>query len=283
MKVCFFATTCAAASRTVSSRLSRKPRPTKAIRALSDGVQKFHIRERLPYSLLFPCMNSSLPPWASTNTFRLMPRHPFTYEFHLTLKGKNVPFPIKKELLEIIVEANVDTDPEEIGKNQAYHYCTGLDNGETTEKAKHNYISTLSQESKKFYNKISKQKISLEDCKEALKILGHVNHMWQDYYAHGVERDDGEKAIIGKIQGSPDNPQMVPVSFGSMGFKGGHGGFWRLTNPFSRVEPDDSDTRKEQAKSYTKIRSDSFLSSWFTKCKCHFYREEINKHDGNCR
>lgn len=187
-------------------------------------------------------------------------------------------FPIKKELLEIIVEANVDPDSEEMGKNQAYHYCTRLDNGETTEKSKKIIFPLFLKSLKNF-----KQKISLEDCGEALKILGHVNHMWQDYYAHGVERDDGEKAIIGKIQRPPDNPQMVPVSFGSMGFKGGHGGFWRLINPFSRVEPDDSDTRKEQAKSYTKIRSDSFLSSWFTKCKCHFYREEINKHGGNCR
>lgn len=107
------------------------------------------------------------------------------------------------------------------------------------------------------------------------------------YYAHGVEADDTKKSIIGKIKGSPDAPQMIPVSFGSMGFKGGHGGFWRLINPFSRVEPgdraDDSDVRKGQAKSYTKLHSDTFLKSWFTKCKCHFYRKEINQHGGNCQ
>ncbi|MCD8062217.1 MAG: sugar-binding protein [Akkermansiaceae bacterium] len=225
--------------------------------------------------------------WLARRHRRLTRRPLSTYKFHLNLKGKNISLPIKKKLLESIVEANVDTDSEEMGKNQAYHYCTGLDNEETAEMAKQNYISTLSQESQKFYNKISGQKISLEDCEEALKILGHINHMWQDYYAHGVEKDDGEKAIIGKIQGSPDTPQMVPVSFGSMGFKGGHGGFWRLMNPFSSVEPgdraDDSDNRKQQAKSYTETHSDSFLRSWFTKCKCHFYREEINKHGGNCQ
>lgn len=62
-----------------------------------------------------------------------------------------------------------------MGENQAYHYCTGLNdkkeqNIETIYKhSKLNYIETLSKESEKFYEKISKEKISSGDCKEALK------------------------------------------------------------------------------------------------------------------
>ncbi|MEZ3489493.1 MAG: hypothetical protein K1W11_05445, partial [Akkermansia muciniphila] len=219
--------------------------------------------------------------WLARRHRRLTRRSLSSYKFQIDINGKSISLPIKKELLEIIVEANVDTDSGEMGKNQAYHYCTGLDSNETFETAKRNYISTLAIESKKFYDTISKQMISLEDCKEALKTLGHLNHMWQDYYAHGVEEDNAKKAVVGKIQGSPEMPIMIPVSFGSMGFKGGHGGFWRVMNPFSRVEPGDratdSNIRKQQAKSYTKIHSIPFLSAWFAKCKCHFYSEEINR------
>lgn len=153
--------------------------------------------------------------------------------------------------------------------------------------SKLNYLSTIIRETQKFHEKISEKKISLGDCKEALKSLGHLNHMWQDYYAHGVESDNTKESIVGKIKGSPEDPQMIPVSFGSMGFEGGHGGFWRLINPFFRVEPgdraDDSDTRKNQAKEYTKSHSDEFLQSWFARCKCHFYRNEINQHGGDCQ
>ena len=219
--------------------------------------------------------------WLARRHRRLTRRSLSSYKFQIDINGKSISLPIKKELLEIIVEANVDTDSGEMGKNQAYHYCTGLDSNETFETAKRNYISTLAIESKKFYDTISKQMISLEDCKDALKTLGHLNHMWQDYYAHGVEEDNAKKAVVGKIQGSPEMPIMIPVSFGSMGFKGGHGGFWRVMNPFSRVEPGDratdSNIRKQQAKSYTKIHSIPFLSAWFAKCKCHFYSEEINR------
>ena len=225
--------------------------------------------------------------WLSRRHRRLTRRPLSTYKFILTVKEKEISLTIKEKLLEVIVEANVDTDSGEMGKTQAYHYCTGLDSKETHQEARDNYIAMLLAESKKFDKKISKEKVSSDECKEALEILGHLNHMWQDYYAHKVELDENKKSVVGKIQGSPDDPQMFPVSFGSMGFKGGHGGFWRIINPFSRVEPgdraDDVDIRRQQAKEYTKTHSDLFLKSWFKKCKCHFYRKEINKHGGNCQ
>ena len=225
--------------------------------------------------------------WLSRRHRRLTRRPLSTYKFILTVKEKEISLTIKEKLFEVIVEANVDTDSGEMGKTQAYHYCTGLDSKETHQEARDNYIAMLLAESKKFDKKISKEKVSSDECKEALEILGHLNHMWQDYYAHKVELDENKKSVVGKIQGSPDDPQMFPVSFGSMGFKGGHGGFWRIINPFSRVEPgdraDDVDIRRQQAKEYTKTHSDLFLKSWFKKCKCHFYRKEINKHGGNCQ
>ena len=47
--------------------------------------------------------------------------------------------------------------------------------------------------------------------------------MLQDYYAHGVQRDDDTKTIVGTLQGNPDNPLLIPVSYGAWGFTGGHG------------------------------------------------------------
>ncbi|MBO6056488.1 MAG: hypothetical protein J6P84_05960, partial [Alphaproteobacteria bacterium] len=42
-------------------------------------------------------------------------------------------------------------------------------------------------------------------CIDALETLGLLTHMWQDYYAHGVERDDSWfGAQVGTLRGSPD-------------------------------------------------------------------------------
>jgi len=50
---------------------------------------------------------------------------------------------------------------------------------------------------------------------------------------------DKKKAVIGRIKGSPDSLLMTPVSFGWLGFRGGHGGFFRVINPWTYVEPGD--------------------------------------------
>ena len=95
--------------------------------------------------------------------------------------------------------------------------------------------------------------------------------MWQDYYGHGVERDD-KKAVIGRIKGSPDNLLMTPVSFGLLGFRGSHGGFFRVINPWSNVEPGDrapdASTRREKATTYTKNKFLRLLVSWAEACVC---------------
>ena len=97
--------------------------------------------------------------------------------------------------------------------------------------------------------------------------------MWQDYYAHGVEKDDSWfGATIGKIKGSPDDIQMIPVSFGWEGFRGGHGGLFRLANAFSRVEPGDrakdSGKRKNLAKWFTIGKFKKLLPTWAKACRC---------------
>lgn len=103
--------------------------------------------------------------------------------------------------------------------------------------------------------------------------LGIMSHMWQDYYAHGVEKNDSWfGATIGDIKGSPDDIQMEPVSYGAVGFRGGHGGVFRLINPFSRVQPgdraDDSDTRRKQAQQFTEGKFIKYLTKWRNGCCC---------------
>lgn len=96
-----------------------------------------------------------------------MTRRPLsTYKFILTVKEKEISLTIKEKLLEVIVEANVDTDSGEMGKTQAYHYCTGLDSKETHQEARDNYIAMLLAESKKFDKKIPRKKYLLMSVKK---------------------------------------------------------------------------------------------------------------------
>lgn len=115
--------------------------------------------------------------------------------------------------------------------------------------------------------------LSTPERKKALEYLGRLCHMWQDYYAHGVEKDDSWfGANIGKVEGNPSSTAMVPVSYGALGFFGGHGGFFRLMNPFSNVEPgdraDDAETRRSQSEQFTNNEAFPLLLKWFKSCKC---------------
>jgi len=84
------------------------------------------------------------------------------------------------------------------------------------------------------------------------------------------------RRVSGSVQGSPDNPQMVPVSFGAYGFTGSHGGFWRLVNPGSRIEPGDRATdqtaRKKAAIAKTKAELIQRLNEWLKPCNCVYER-----------
>ena len=68
------------------------------------------------------------------------------------------------------------------------------------------------------------------------------------------------------------NIQMEPVSYGAWGFRGGHGGGFRLLNPFSRVEPGDrakdNDSRRRKAKLFTAGKFRDYLTTWVKGCCC---------------
>ena len=189
--------------------------------------------------------------------------------------GENISLKFDLEkIMDVIVDANVNTDSEDAtADDQGYHYCTLVNenyNKSSHEKYRNQYTQYLRENEKNYQDFLEPEKL---DCKQALKVLGLLSHMWQDYYAHGVERDDSWfGAVIGKIKGSPDDPQMIPVGFGFKGFRGGHGGAFRLLNLFTRVEPgdraDDSDIRRRQAKWFTIEKFHKFLPVWVDACKC---------------
>ena len=188
---------------------------------------------------------------------------------------------IKEQLISIVIASNVNTDSGETGKQQEYHYCSQMNwtHLQAIEKYKATLASNVGD-----LNKILNQKGYLDEskCIDALETLGLLTHMWQDYYAHGVERDDSWfGAQVGTLRGSPDAIDFtyLPVTFGLMGFRGGHGGFFRIINPFSHVEPGDRATdaanRRNQAMIFTRNKLVIYLNKWIKKCKC-VYKNMLN-------
>ena len=116
--------------------------------------------------------------------------------------------------------------------------------------------------------------MSASNCKEALNKLGLMIHMWQDYYSHGVKDDGWAIGDEGSIKGTPDNPEMRPSSYGLWGCRGGHGGVFRLLNPFSNVEPgdraEDSEDRKQKAVDFVREQLLNFLPKWAGACCCEW-------------
>ena len=192
---------------------------------------------------------------------------------------------IADEVLEIIVDANVETDSGSTGGKQEYHYCT-LYNARKEKNYKELYSKVLDNQYELWSKKLAIKDITKDECKEALKTLGTLAHMWQDYYAHGVQYDPlleslhkgeqstGDFSIGDNFTGSPDNPTMEPVSFGYLGFLGNHGGLFRLMNPFSRVEPGnrakDHEARKKEAAKYTYEKFVAMFPAWADICSCFF-------------
>ena len=170
---------------------------------------------------------------------------------------------------EALVNANVDTDSGDKADDQGYHFCSWTKDMDNVNYKKR-YGEYLASELRTYKKALIFPGV---DCKKALNHLGILSHMWQDYYAHGVEKDDSWfGAKIGKIKGSPDDIQMIPVSFGWEGFRGGHGGLFRLVNAFSRVEPgdraNDSGKRRYLAKWFTIGKFKELLPTWADACRC---------------
>ncbi len=182
---------------------------------------------------------------------------------------------VKEKLIEIVKTANVDTDSNSTTKSdQRYHYCRDM---ETSENIGRTGYSTIL---KKLKDKFEELLIVAGDtpetsCAKALVPLGTLTHVWQDYYAHGVEQDDSwYGAKIGYITGNPEALTMIPVSFSELGFRGGHGGFFRLVNPWSKVEPGDRapdrTMRIIKAQDFTAVKLVDYINLWLPSCKCEY-------------
>jgi len=204
----------------------------------------------------------------------------FSTHAEITEDGFKYTYPVKSSLKDIVIGGNTDTDKGDYENIMAYHYCRFP--GSPIQKAKRHYSATKKSVEGEFDTDLKtasqiKRKLERDiPCKAALTKLGRLTHILQDYYAHGVEKDDEYGFIIGEIKGSPDSPQMVPVSYDNLGFSGNHGGLWRLINPFSRVEPGDrardQDNRKKLAVRRTRSEFLDKLGKWIEPCLCTYER-----------
>lgn len=177
-----------------------------------------------------------------------------------------------EKMLQILINANVNTDSGDKGGEQSYHFCrelTILPPFQTSDEAIDAYRMRL-KEIENYFTKASED----GKCDEALMHLGTLTHMWQDYYAHGVNNDNWLGSGVGRISGNPTmpGPGILPASYGMGGFRGSHGGIFRLLNPFSNVEPGDRAPdrifRLDRASAFTKERLRELLDIWFDKCCC---------------
>lgn len=197
----------------------------------------------------------------------------------VTKEGTSSKENIKESFINIVVEANVDTDSGEYESKFEYHYTRDLKT--LPDNARMAYSRAIEFERGKFNDRVrnageKKMKQREADCKDALSNLGRLTHMWQDYYAHAVETDDSWfGATPGKLTGNPDNPKMIPVSFGgtSWGFRGGHGGAFRfIFTAGQRVEPgdraEDAEERRTGAQYFTRDKLVNFMNNWLKPCHC---------------
>ena len=118
-----------------------------------------------------------------------------------------------------------------------------------------------------------------DGCRSALRSLGELTHMLQDYYGHGVSFDynDGDVDIeIGYAVGDPYNPLMKPSDYN--GYVGGseHGRIWDSepgirapdgpANPHLPITWDYDVGRLGMAKEETKKAFKNYLRKWCEKC-----------------
>ena len=170
-----------------------------------------------------------------------------------------------------IVEHNINTDSGALGKDQSYHYCWSYKR-DTSGQADEKYEKTLEnvkEALKKDMDKIDPANPLRTICDKALKNIGILTHMWQDYYAHGVKSDSGGKAEVGEISGNPNSRDMVPVSWGGYHDTAGHG--W--TEPGDRAT--DVVKRRNGSVDFTRDNIIEYLSEWLSKCRCESNNKKI--------
>ena len=116
-----------------------------------------------------------------------------------------------------------------------------------------------------------------ESCDRALKELGKLSHMFQDYYGHANPLFSethypawgqwiGVPEVKVLIIGCPENPLMAPSSFGGAMKSSQHGSIWEK-EPGRRSSM--YKTHYQQAVLVTKKLFKNYLSLWCDRCsKC---------------
>ena len=187
-----------------------------------------------------------------------------------------------EKIAKIISEANVATDfDDKYEDDMAYHYNRQL--WGSIEEAINRYTETLEKEREEFSKHL---KIAMENpnkrekvCTEALDIIGRLAHMWQDYYAHGI---NPTWFTVGPISGSPENPTAKPSSWGAWYWGGEHGGIGTcltagLPHGFA-FEPGkrapDCDNRIKESNEKTKILMEQLLTQWMSTCGCEYFTKQ---------
>ena len=184
-----------------------------------------------------------------------------------------------EKLAKIISDANIATDTnEKYGENMAYHYNRGL--RESPDEARMRYIMTQIIE---LYNLSKQLQIAFvsprnrkKACTDSLDIIGRLAHMWQDYYAHGI---DPTWLTVGSISGAPYFPSATPSSWGGLFWGGEHGGIgtflfvgiWYGGAFEPGMRAPDRDERIKRSNEKTKFLMKYLLSAWMFTCGCEYF------------
>jgi hypothetical protein len=169
-------------------------------------------------------------------------------------------------LLGNIVLGNVGTDDplSADGNDNTQHYLRAKD--ENVNIARGKYSKDLSMDEYAYF-KLLESNPGKQECVKALRRLGHIAHMWQDYYAHAIRPDSPFRGDPGLIAGDPSSPSLnlKPASWGGLTDRYDEHG----SQEPARREQDGGVNRYNQALRFTANEFPRFLSEWLHKCKCH--------------
>ena len=196
--------------------------------------------------------------------------------------------PQYKDAIEEIVgqlkNANIKTDKGALFDDNSYHFNRAPD--ASAMRGRMDYLFTQYRE---LINLIEQLQLAEGDsekrndaCSSAMDSIGRLTHMWQDYYAHGINPTADDS--VGRITGAPYWPTATPSSWGGDIIQSGeHGGalylLWSLItlNGFDLMEPGhrapDRETRLENAQRDTSALLNMLLPSWFSICGCHYFQD----------
>ena len=192
------------------------------------------------------------------------------------LMGCNKNDTIKK-IAEIISEGNQRTDKGMYEKMNEYHY--NRRRGQDPEVARDAYSLAIGNEIMRFFDALEKQRTNPNEnptaCSDALDTLGRLTHMFQDYYAHGINPTAEDST--GSISGCPLAPMATPSSWDSWLESGEHGcvgsSLWRILT-FQGYSPEPGDrapdrsAREELAEKDTRTLLSGALKLWLEVCPC---------------